>query len=207
MDKAIRYICIGAITMVVVLLSLLSYTLDKKKEVEEKWKNAVENNKAYDNIISSSEESTRALKLTIEQINSSKDSILQELNTARKELKIKDSKLQSMQYISSEFTKTDTITLRDTIFRDNKVDIDTLLSDEWYAVKMNLKYPSTITVKPEFRSVKNIIVSAKKETIEPPKKFFLLRWFQKKHWVLNIDVIEKSPYVKNQKNRYVEVLR
>lgn len=207
MDKVLKYIFAVAVAMIIILMSLLRYTLDKKREIEKEWESAVENNKAYDSILSSSEDNDRALKLTIDQLNASKDSILQELNAARKELKIKDSKLKSMQYVSSEFTKTDTVIIKDTIFKDNTVDIDTLLRDDWYSVRMHLKYPSTVTVKPEFKSVKNIIVSAKKETVDPPKKFFLFRWFQKKHWVLNIDVIEKSPYVKSQENRYVEVLK
>lgn len=85
--------------------------------------------------------------------------------------------------------------------------IDTLLYNEWYSVKVGLKYPSTIIVKPEYKSVKNIAISTKRETVNPPKKFFLLRWFQKKHTVLHIDIIEKNPYVQNQNCRYVEIIK
>jgi cell division protein FtsQ len=54
-----------------------------------------------------------------------------------------------------------------------------------------------VAVEPYFKSEKHIIVSSKKETVNPPKKFFLFRWFQKKQIVLHIDVIEKNPYVEN----------
>lgn len=205
--KIKSYIYIGIATTLLTLASALCITLKSKSSIEKKYKEAVENVKSYSEQFSTATNKNRALKLTIEQLNYSNDSILQELNASRKELKVKDSKLQSMQYVASSFTKTDTIVLRDTIFKDAKMDIDTLVSDEWYSVKVGLKYPSTIAVSPEFKSVKNIIVSAKKETVDPPKKFFLFRWFQKKHYVLNIDVVEKNPYVQNQINRYVEIVK
>lgn len=205
--KIKSYIYIGIATTLLALTSALCITLKSKSEVEKKYKEAVENVKSYSEQFSTATNKNRALKLTIEQLTYSNDSILQELNASRKELKVKDSKLQSMQYVASSFIKADTIVLRDTIFKDTKMDIDTLVSDEWYSVRVGLKYPSTIAVNPEFKSVKNIIVSAKKETVDPPKKFFLFRWFQKKHYVLNIDVIEKNPYVQNQVNRYVEIVK
>jgi hypothetical protein len=205
--KIKSYIYIGIATTLLALASALCITLKSKSSIEKKYKEAVENVKSYSEQFSTATNKNRALKLTIEQLNYSNDSILQELNASRKELKVKDSKLQSMQYVASSFTKADTIVLRDTIFKDTKMDIDTLVSDEWYSVKVGLKYPSTIAVSPEFKSVKNIIVSAKKEAVDPPKKFFLFRWFQKKHYVLNIDVVEKNPYVQNQVNRYVEIVK
>ena len=202
--KVYLYIAIGI--MFVVLLDYLAITLKSKKKIEEEWKNAIENCKTYSEQFSTANSNNRALKLTIEQLNASNDSILQQLNDTRNKLKIKDSKVQSMQYISSDFIKNDTVILADTIFRDLQVNIDTLLSDKWYSIRVGLKYPSTIAISPEFKSTKHIIVSSKKETVNPPKKFFLFRLFQKKHTVLNIDVVELNPYIQNEKNRYVEII-
>ena len=201
-----KYIYIGIAVVVILLVLTLGYTVVNSKSLEKKWKEATENVKAYSQQYSTSEKNTRALKLSVEQLESSNDSILQELNSARKELKVKDSKLQSLQYVSSSFARADTITLVDTLFKDMNIDIDTTLSDEWYSVKVGLKYPSTVTVTPEFKSVKNIVVSSKRETVNPPKKFFLWRWLQKKQTVLNIDVVEKNPYVKDESNRYVKII-
>ena len=64
-----------------------------------------------------------------------------------------------------------------------------------------------VAVKPEFKSEKHIIVSTKKETVNPPKKFFLFRWFQKKMKVLHVDVVEKNPYVDGETSRYVEIIK
>lgn len=202
-----KYIYIGVAALIVILVLALIIALKSRSGMERKWKEATENVKAYSEQYNSSESSNRAFKLTIEQLKTSKDSIFQELDAVRKELKIKDSKLQSIQYVASSFSKTDTITLRDTIFKDATISMDTTLSDEWYTVRVGLVYPSTIAVKPEFKSIKNIVVSTKKETVNPPKKFFLLRWLQKKQTVLNVDVVEKNPYVENQSDRYVEIIR
>ncbi len=208
MNKNIKYFLICGLVLSVLSVINNCYLVKSKLSADKKWKEAVENAKAYSELFSNSEGKNRAFKLTIDQLKNSNDSIFQELNDARKELKVKDSKLKSLQYVSSSFSKVDTITLKgDTIFKDSHVNIDTLLSDEWYSVKVGLKYPSTVTVEPTFKSIKYIVVSAKKETVNPPKRFFLFRWFQKKQIRLNVDVVEKNPYVQNQDNRFVEIVR
>lgn len=197
----------GLLVVIVLMGIALVAMIKSKRETEKKWKEAVENVKAYSEQYSSSEKKNRAFKLTIDQLKYSNDSIVQKLDDVRKELKIKDSKLQSLQYVSSSFARIDTIILKDTLFKDPQVEVDTLVSDEWYSVRVGLKYPATVAVSPMFRSEKSIIVSTKKETVNPPKKFFLFRWFQKKQIVVNIDVVEKNPYVRNQDNRYIEIVR
>lgn len=194
--------------IIILLLSIaLVVTIKSKGNIEKKWKEAVENVKAYSDQYSTSEGRNRAFKLTIDQLKYSNDSIIQKLDEVRNELKVKDSKLQSLHYVSSSFARVDTIILKDTLFKDPQVKVDTLVSDEWYSVRVGLKYPSTIAVAPMFKSEKSIVVSTRKETVNPPKKFFLLRWFQKKHTVVTVDVVEKNPYVKNQDNRYIEIVR
>lgn len=208
MDKKVKYFLICGLILSVLSVINNYYLVKSKLSADKKWKEAVENAKAYSELFSNSESKNRAFKLTIDQLKNSNDSIFQELNKARKELKIKDSKLKSLQYVSSSFSKVDTITLKgDTIFKDSHIDIDTLLFDDWYSIKVGLKYPSTVTVEPTFKSIKYIVVSAKKETVNPPKRFFLFRWFQKKQIRLNVDVIEKNPYVQNQDNRFVEIVK
>ena len=197
----------GLLVIIVLMGIALVAMIKSKRETEKKWKEAVENVKAYSEQYSSSEKKNRAFKLTIDQLKYSNDSIVQKLDNVRRELKIKDSKLQSLQYVSSSFARTDTIILKDTLFKDPQVEVDTLVSDEWYSVRVGLKYPATVAVSPMFKSEKSIIVSTKKETVNPPKKFFLFRWFQKKQIVVNIDVVEKNPYVRDQDNRYIEIVR
>lgn len=202
-----RYACFIGVILLVITMIALYFTLKSKKETEKRWKEAIANVKSYDNLFSDSKNNSIAFQLTVNQLKHSNDSIFQELNNVRRELKIKDSKLKSLQYISSNFTKSNTIILKDTVFKDEGIDIDTLLSDEWYSINVGLRFPSSITVTPKFKSEKAVIVSAKKETVNPPKRFFLFRWFQKKHIVLHVNVIERNPYIENQDNRYVEIVK
>lgn len=195
------------IFIIILLVAVLTATIKQKDYSLEKWKIAMNNVKAYSNMVDSTIKENIALQLTAIQLKSYNDSILNKLNNTRKELKIKDKRLKALQYISSSFSKEDTIVIKDTIFKEPSFNTDTVLADKWYQLRLGLKYPSSIVVKPEFKSEKHIVVSTKKETVNPPKKFFLFRLFQRKHTIVNVDVVEKNPYVKNEKTRYIEVIK
>ena len=147
-----------------------------------------------------------AFKFTIDQINYLNDSLITKMNEVRKELKIKDRDLKQMQYLLSTAQKTDTIVFRDTLFRDRNLQIDTLLGDSWYNIKLGLSYPNLITTTPTFKSEKYIVTSTRKETIKPPKKCAIARWFQKKHKVVEVIIHEKNPYITNKETRFIEIV-
>ena len=197
------------IAVIVFLAIIMTIQVQRTKDLEEKWKQAEANLKAYDSQLSAEKEKNVAYQLSINQLEYFQDSVLKALDETRKELKIKDKNLKALQAVQSNFKKKDTIRITqvDTLFKEPDLSIDTLLGDKWYTLQLGLKYPSTIAVSPAFNSEKHIIVSTKKETVEPPKKFFLLRWFQKKHTILNVDVVEKNPYVEGESSKYVEILK
>ena len=207
MEKIKKYIHIGMTLLIPILTVALILTVKSRGKIEKRWKESTENVKSYSELFSNSENKNKGFKFTIDQLQYFNDSILRELNETREALKIKDSKLKSLQYLSSTFIKYDTLIIKDTLFKDPQIQVDTILSDEWYSIRIGLKYPSTVTVNPMFRSVKHIVVSSRRDTVNPPKKFFLFRWFQKKHTILNIDVIEKNPYIKEQNSRYIEIIK
>jgi hypothetical protein len=195
------------ILAIVVLVAIIGAMWQQVKYANEKWEVATANIKAYDAQLAAEGEKNIALQLTVDQLGYFKDSVLQELDNTRKELKIKDKNLKALQAVKSGFTKRDTITMRDTLFKEPTLAIDTLIGDKWYNVRLGLKYPSMIAVQPYFKSEKHIVVSSKKETVNPPKKFFLFRWFQRKHYVIHIDVVEKNPYVEDESSEYVEIIK
>lgn len=195
------------IILIVVLLAIIGGMWKQVKYSNDKWERAEANVKAYSALNAQADEKNIALQLTVEQLGYFKDSVLQELDKTRRQLKIKNKNLKAVQSVSSVFTKTDTVTLKDTIFKEPTLSVDTVMGDKWYNVNIGLKYPSTITVKPYFKSEKHIIVSAKRETVNPPKKFFLFRWFQRKHTVVHVDVVEKNPYVDAESSKYVEMVK
>ena len=195
------------ITTIIILGVALVAAWNQADMYEKKWETAVANIKAYSNELSSAKNKNSALKLTVEQLSYFNDSVLQDLDNTRRELKIKDKNLKALQSVKSGFTKRDTIFHTDTLFKEPSLAMDTLIGDKWYSLKLGLKYPSMIAVEPYFKSEKHIIISSKKETVNPPKKFFLFRWFQKKHTVVHVDIVEKNPYVNEETSRYVEIIK
>lgn len=202
-----KYIKIG-ICSLLTLLVIISYTLYNKNRALSTELSIISNNqKAFISENSSIKEHNIALKLTVEQLNYYNDSIIEKMNDVKKKLNIKNSNLKQMQYMLSEASKTDTVVFKDTIFREPSLNIDTVMGDKWYNVAVGLKYPSNITVSPTFISEKYVIVNSKKETINPPKKLWIFRIFQKKHTVLEVNVVEKNPYIDTKQQRFIEIIK
>jgi hypothetical protein len=195
------------IGIIIVLVVSLEITTRKMYSYEQKWKTAAANEKAYQMELSGEKKISAAYEMTIDQMKYGQDSILRALEETRKQLKIKDKNLQSVQYVYSNFYKTDTLNFRDTIFKEPSLAIDTMVGDEWFNARLFLKYPSRVILNPSFKSEKQIFVSTKRETVNPPKKFFLFRWFQKRHTVLSVDVVERNPYVQEESSKFIKVIR
>ena len=200
---------LNVVLMVILLgLSTGTYFLYKSLEKTQKRYSISRNNeKAFAIENNNLKEDIRVFQFNVSQLEYLNDSLTTEMNRVRKELGIKDKNIRQMQYLLSDMQKRDTIVFRDTLFVDTTLDIDTVIGDEWYNLELGLKYPNIITTNPSFKSEKYIFMSSKKETIEPPKKFFLLRWFQRKHTVVEVDIIEKNPYIKENRNRFIEIIR
>ena len=173
-----NYLKIGLIVLAIGLIIgfYASYSKIKKQNTI-----YTTNMKAYQYANDSLSSTNSTFLFTIDELKYSKDSINKKLLDVAKELKIKNAKIQSLQYYHEVITKTDTITLNDTVFvKDLK--FDTLISDPYYSLRLSLKYPNSISVSPKFVNEKSIIVSQKKETINPPKKLWVCRLFQKKNF-------------------------
>ena len=201
-----KYIRIGVIVLTS-LLAVSTYILyNRNQDLKDEISVSMSNQKAFIAENSSLKEENRVFKFTVEQLNYYNDSILQKMNNVRKELKIKDKNIKQLQYLLSVSTKKDTVLFTDTIFRDKSLALDTIIGDKWYNIRLGLKYPFYIYTEPTFTSEKYIIVNKKKETVNPPKKFFLFRWFQRKHWVMEVHIKEKNPYIKETNNKFVEII-
>lgn len=201
--KKLVYILIG----VLILTGVSLYWLyGKYQQLSKDYSISIENIKAYDAELSGLTNDTKVYKLTIEQLNYFNDSITKKMNEVRKELGIKDSKIKQMQYKLSHIEKSDSLTLPDTIFV-NSFKLDTIMGDEWANNHIIMSYPNKIKITPRFKLESFLFVDAKRETIKPPKKFFLFRWFQKRHTVLNITVKENNPYVETDRQKFIEIIK
>lgn len=201
-----KYIYISLAIGLVILFTALFKTYSDLQKYKELYNRELINVEAYDRLHSNMEEEIREFKMTIDELRTSKDSINQRLLKTVDSLKIKGKNVQYLQYNTSIIQKTDTIVMQDTIFKQ-PVDIDTVVGDSWYKMKLGLKYPSTIVTEPSFKSEKQVIISTKKEYDKKPSKIFFIRWFQKKHLVTQVDVIESNPYIDNKENRFIKIVK
>lgn len=192
--------------LILVLITSCFLLYEQNKKLQAEYSTAQSNIKTYVSYLDSSKEDNRVLQLTIEQLNYYNDSILNKINKVKEELDIKDKNIKSLQYMLSKANKVDTIIFRDTIFKQD-IKIDTIMGDEWYQLELNLRYPNIIRANPSFTSEKYLIVNYQKETINPPKKCWLLRLFQKKHKVLKVEVVEQNPYINNESNKFIEIIK
>ena len=196
-----KYIIIAFI----ILIGTVTVLYNQNRVLTNKYETSIENVKAYDAQLSGLEGDNRVLKLTVEQLNYFNDSIIKKMKVVQKELGIKNKRLQQFQYEASHAQRHDTITLTDTIFKNN-FSLDTIVGDKWFKTNLHLKFPSTIALSPEIELERYTFINGKRETVNPPKKFFLFRWFQKKHTVVEVNVREMNPYVKNKTQRFIQII-
>lgn len=204
-----KYIYIGIASLIALLgitVGIQSYKLNEYKQHLTQTESSL---RAYSEENSSLKESNRMFQLTVEDLNSLNDSLMIKINDTRKQLGIKDNKIKELSYIASTAHKVDTLVLRDTLFRDTNVKIDTTITDNdgWYRCNVGLYYPNKIKVEPTFKSEKYIITSSKRETVNPPKKCWIGRLFQKKRDVVVIDVVENNPFITNDKERFITIVK
>lgn len=194
------------IILSIVLLGVIGVLYNKINNIKSELNTAQINNKAYQLELDTVRGKSYQYQLTIDQLEYFNDSITQKLKEAREQVKIEEKEVIQYQYINTVTTKTDTITFTDTIFKTD-VAIDTVVGDKWYNVELGLKYPDSIVVEPTFNNETIVLISAQKETVNPPKKCWLLRLFQKKHTVVKVDVIENNPYSTIKEQRFIEIIK
>ncbi len=110
------------------LAAALSFQHQKIVDLTEQLETANNNNIAYEQENAALNGKVVEFQLTANQLNASRDSIIQKLNSARKQLGIKDKQIKELQYFASENKKKDSIFVKDTVFLPGVV-IDTSIVD------------------------------------------------------------------------------
>lgn len=200
--KILPYIIIAGLAI------LLYFSFKGNFSQRDRIKTYESNIKAYDTELSGLKKESQMFQFKRDQLLSLNDSLVSKLIMKSKELGIKDSRLLQMQYMKSKVVKEDSLVLKhDTIFKDPSVSIDTVVGDQWCSTRLVLKYPSIIKVSTSVTSEKFLYIVSKKETVNPPKKFFLFRWFQRKHTVLEIKVTDNNPYIENKEQKFIRIIK
>lgn len=193
--------------IVVLLIIAVSVLISRNTRLNVLYNISASNEKAFMAENDTLKNKNRVFQFTIEQLEYTKDSLIVRMDSMRKVLSIKDKNLKQMQFLLSESRKRDTIVFRDTLFIDPDLDIDTVLGDKWYSLYVRLTFPDRIIAEPVFTSERYIFTSYRKETVKPPKKCFIGRLFQRKHEIMEVEVIDNNPYIKNKKQKFIEILK
>lgn len=194
-----------AISVVLFASGLFLHQRKLIRDYKNLYNKELQNVEAYRIDNSSLKDDARQYQMTIDDLKSSNDSIDKKLVEMAEELKIKSNKIQYMQYQTKTIYKTDTLQLKDTLFLP-KVHLDTLIGDKWYSLRLKLDYPSTVVASPVFNSEQYVIINTEKEYNKKPSKWFFIRWFQKKHTVVKINVRENSPYVTSKEKKFIKII-
>lgn len=199
-SKYLKYIVIGLVVVIIALgISLGS--------IKSKYDKSVILNNSYIELTTNLKNENFLQAITIEQLNNYQDSIISKLDSTRKALKIKDKNIKQLQYMLTQASKKDTIVFRDTLFKDPELKLDTTKIDEWYELRLELEYPNIIRVEPKFISEKSVIISYNKKIVGVPKKCWVGRLFQKRNKVVEVVVIENSPYIETKEQRFLEIIK
>lgn len=188
-----------------VLIFIIVFYVNKVNTLNKDLSNAVNNVKAYETENSNLKETNQTFRLTIQNMKKSQDSLMLKMKQVANENGIKDKEIKSLQYQLEHFKKVDTIRLTDTIFRYKNFMLDTCLTDKWNSTCLHLEYPNLISVISEYNNEKYIILDSHKKPIKD-RKWFLPRWFTKKHIVVEVTVVDENPYVTTKKQRFVEII-
>lgn len=192
--------------IIAALVGLLIYQFAMLDMQQDKYNIAMQNNKAYASQIDELNNEKKAFLLTIDQLCYMNDKSINELDSMRRELKIKDKQIMQMSKIKEKIYITDTLKLIDTFFKEPNFRLDTCLGDKWYTNCLHLAYPNQISSELNVNTDLNCFIYTKRETINPPCKTWIGRLFQKKHTVINVDVVENNPHSNIKETKFIKIL-
>lgn len=201
------------ITLVVALSILLciSIYIDRCRIAQNKSNEA--NLKAYIALNDTLRSTNRMFEFKASQLNYLNDSLVNQMNTIRKNIGVKNKNLKGLGYIKS------TVRIHDTVFvnrirdGDKTLSIDTVINKKWYQIEIDYKgsrcseCKDTLIVSPKVSSEKYVVISTSKEYVDAPKKWWLQRIFQKKEEVVDVKVVETNPYIYSDHERFIKVIK
>lgn len=203
----LKFYIIGILVAILVGLGIATkIQYNKLQELKIELDVATNNNKAYEAERDSLKDNAIQFQFTMEQLKHSKDSLVNRINEIRKQVNAKDKQINELQYFASINNKRDSIIVRDTIFQKG-VALDTLIGDDWSQLAIRAEYPNLLDVDYSFKNETLVVMHDSRVTVDPPKKCWLARLFQKKQTIVEIDVVQENPYCINKEQKFIKVVK
>lgn len=193
-----KVVTIGIISLLTVAIFILGSQLNKKnKEIDRLFNNV----KVYEQLATDSKQLNTVLQLTVNELNNSKDSLIQQVQQAKKELKIKNKNLQQAQVINTVIR--DTVTKVITINRDfdEELKINPLTT-----IKVT-RTDSILTAKIDIQNQQILFIEEKKVYKNTYKNGWIRFWHfdWKKIRIKRYQIENSNPLIRVLETRIVEI--
>lgn len=194
-----------AISVIILCLAIfLCVQIKYTREYKSLYQKELQNVEAYRTANSGLEGEVKEYKMTISDLEMSKDTLDKKLMSTLQDLKIAKNKISSLQYQLKKASRIDTIIIPDTILVKD-ASVDTTLGDSWYSLRLQMQYPSTIITEPTFNSEQYVYIYNKKEYVGGKSKCFFINWFKKKYISTEVKVEEKNPYINTIEQKFIKI--
>lgn len=194
----IRLVTIGIISLLTVTIFVLGGQLNKKNEEINRLSNNIQ---AYEQLVTNKEEINTTLQLTVKELTNSQDSLLQQLNTVRQELKIKNKNLKQAQVINTVIK--DTVTKIITVDKNFN---ETLKINPLTTIKVS-RTDSILTAKIDIQNQQILFIEEKKVYKNKYKNGWIRFWHfdWKKIRVRKYQIQNSNPLIRVLDTRIVEI--
>ena len=189
----------------IMLLTAISFYMHNQLEYKDKQINALQNNIEFYQSVSENEHNRNiVLQMTVDELNQSKDSLLQQITKIQKQLDIKNKKLISTNVINTQI-KDSIKTIIKPIDRDF---IKELNLNQLTTITVS-RIDSTLSVKLDLQNQQILFIEDTKEYKKKYKNGFIrflhLDW-RKKH-VRKYNIYNSNDLIKITDSRIVEIIK
>lgn len=197
--KYYKIVAVGFVSLLIATIFVQNHKLQKvNKEIER----VTNNLRSYEESASDASARNRVLQLTIGELTHSQDSLIQEVNKAKKELKIKDKNLEQVQVINTEIKDT-----AHAVIKHKQIDFEEKLELNPLTTIMVSRKDSILTAKIDIKNQQILFIEEKKE-YKNKYKNWLTRFFHfdfKKINTRQYQILNSNPLIKVTDTRIVEI--
>lgn len=192
-----------AVIIIVGLTAICFYQNNKINKLDDKLGIVTNNYQYYQSLTSSLDKQNNVLKLTIDDLNMTNDSLLQEVNEVREELKIKDKNVQQVQIVKTEVK--DSIK---TVIKLTEIDFTKELKLNNLTTIIVSKRDSILSAVLDLKNQQTLFVERRRKYRNQYKNWFqrLIHFDWKKDDISNYTIHNSNDLIKVTDTRVVEIL-
>lgn len=197
--KYYKWFIAGIFILLCSTIYILSNKISKNNREIERLQN---NTLAYEQMISNTQEKNRVLQLTIDDLNTSKDSIIQQLKDTQSKLKIKDKDIKTITIVKTKVKDSTQVVIPDSLLNFRKE----LNLNKLTKVIVN-RQDSILKVILQLENTQTLFIIEKKEYKNQYKngwtRFWHFDWHKVKRRTYEID--NSNPIIKVVDTRVIEI--